>query len=144
MRTQLLRFFILGVILLFLGCATLGSLTQYGEFVVDYPDGDTLVYVLPPEFPELNEDDMEFYPISMFIWIARVEIDGNVYAIFLDGMEAQGLGCGMLLQDKEDYGQYWLYDAGGIPQPCTEDEMNDILMQWQPIDVEPESEADSI
>jgi len=132
MRTILSRFLILGVILVVLGggCATLGNLTgpKYGELVMNYPDGETIVYLLPPEFPELTQETLDIFPISPFIFVARQEIEKDIYGLFLWAPEAIGLGCGMILEGEE--GQYWIYDKEGIPQPCTDKELNDLCAEW--------------
>jgi len=105
-----------------------------------YPDGDTIAYVLPPEFPELKQEELEIYPVTFYIIVARRTIGENIYGLFLWAPEAIGLGCGMLIDGKE---QYWIYDSGGIPQPCTDKELNALLTKWdnaEGVSVEPKKQ----
>lgn len=138
------RLFILGVILVFFaGCAMLNNLNapKYGELVLEYEGGFTTTYVLPPEFPELNQEDLEFNFITFYIAIARCEIGEDIYGIFIWTPDAVALGCGMIVNGKDEY---WIYDAQGIPQPCTDDELNAVLEQWNHAEgplVEPEKKS---
>ena len=149
--TVVVIFAFIGAILLSImcqGCATLSSITtpKYGELVMDYPDGDTITYVLPAEFIELDQEELEIFPVSMFVWVVRQSTDDNIYGIFLWAPEAIGLGCAIMPQSSDipEDGQYWLYDAEGIPQSCTYDQLNAFCMMWDtpeglfPIEEEPE------
>ena len=84
MKRITLLLIISAVILLFSSCATLQSLTQP---TITYQDGDVITYLLPPEFPELNQEQMEYVPVSVgyvgYAICIRQVIGDDKYAIFI-------------------------------------------------------------
>ena len=102
----------LGVILVFLSCATLDTLLkpEVNTLTLHFADGDVITYVLPAEFPELNEDQIEYVPIYYgYAVVARQEIGENVYGLILVGPDAEIVGAGMFIGEEDTW---WIYENG--------------------------------
>jgi len=102
----------LGVILVFSSCATLDSFLkpELNTLTLHFADGDVITYVLPPEFPELNEDQIEYIPIYYgYAIVARQVIDGNIYGLILAGPDAEIIGAGMFIGEAQTW---WVYENG--------------------------------
>jgi len=108
---------ILGVVLVFFtSCATLRDFVkpQANTLTLHFEDGTELTYLLPPEFPELDENQCEYIPFYFgYAVCIRQEIGENTYGIFVAGEEGEIIGAGMLIGPKEE-ATWWFYENGKI------------------------------
>ena len=126
-RITTLLIIALGVILVgTMGCATLESLfvPQCSELTIHFPDGDTITYTLPPEFPEMDENELDYIPILYGYFVAARQFFGDdVYCIFLAAKDARIVGAAMKVDDQKTF---WIYDSDGkrSDKPCTAEELD--------------------
>jgi len=97
-------------------CAAMRNLAgpDYGELTIHYPDGDVITYLLPPEFPKMNENQVEYVPVSVgFIRYAvciRQVIGENKYGIFVTmDQNAEILGAASIIGERDSW---WIYRDG--------------------------------
>jgi hypothetical protein len=111
-RITALTIFALGVILVFSTCATLDTLLkpELNTVTIHFADGDVITYVLPPEFPELDENQLQYLPIYYgYAVVARQEIGENVYGLILAGPDAEIIAAGRFIGDEDTW---WIYENG--------------------------------
>jgi len=105
---------VLGVILVFslTSCATLQNrvTTEQNTLTLHFADGDVITYTLPPEFPALDENQLEYVPIYYgYAVVVRQVIGDNIYGIILAGPDAIIVGAGMFIGDEDTW---WIYENG--------------------------------
>jgi len=123
-RITALMIIVLGVILVFSSCAALQKFTkpQANKLTLHFADDTEQTYVLPAEFPELAEDQLEYIPMYYgYIMCIRQWFDEDVYVLFLMGETAEIVGAGMLVDGEMTF---WIYEDGKPVQTCTGDELD--------------------
>ena len=137
MKRITLLLIISAVILLFSSCATLQSLTQpqYGEVTITYQDGDVITYLLPPEFPELNQEQMEYVPVSVgyvgyAIYIRQVIGDDKYAILITNDNNAEIFGSASIIGENEK-DTWWIYtDGKPSDKPCSYEEFETYAIQF--------------
>lgn len=123
--------------LIFTSCATLKSLTQpqYGELTITYGDGDVITYLLPPSFPEMDQEQAEYVPVSVgyvgYAICIRQVIGDDKYGIFVtndDNVEI--FGAASIVGEKEK-DTWWKYvDGKPSDTPCSYEEFETYAIQF--------------